>query len=569
MEKIKKPNIFARFFAKINKFFVIVRPLVLMQLKDKVDFSFLKSKKKTLFKTIYSLIFFIALTAIIYLVFYLVVNLGLFSFLKILNFRAFLILMTVLISLSFISCLINITKTLYFSKDNPVLLTMPVTTNELFTSKLLVVFIYELIKNMIYILPFMIAYGLVMKLAFAYYLWIILMVVFLTMFLVVVCGLFSIPAMAISIVLKKHKFIEIILIVSIVGALVFGLIKLIGAIPANIDLVRDWGKIYWSVQDFLKDFATTFFMFNFLIEFMTGMKFNSFTFNITGSSNLITFLIMFGVIIVGLILSYFLIKMLFLKMASSPFEYKKVIIKKEYKNHKLSPMWSCIKEETKKLFRNSASLYSVFSLAIICPIAVFLQNQIVAAMDTRILGNYMLITFNILIILLIQLSGNINMASVYSKEGNSAYLNKVNPVKYEVILTAKLVPQAIISIISIILSVIVLSFYAHINIINIIILSLSLILIYIAHLFWSAELDVMNPQNQQYQTTGSHQKNPNEMKSTIILFVVSILFSFFTFFLIKENINVVFVKLLFIALLFAFVRIYLFYTKVSLYYKEK
>ncbi len=569
MEKTKKTNIFAKFFNKINKFFKSLRPLVLMQLKDKVDFSFLKSKKKTLFKTIYSLIFFCALTAIIYLIFSLIVNLGLFSFLKILNFRAFLVIMTVLVLLSFASCLTNITKTLYFSKDNPVLLTMPVTTNELFTSKLLVVFIYELIKNTTYILPFLIAYGLVMKLSFAYFLWIILMLVFLTMFLVVVCGLFSIPAMAISIVLKKHKVIEWIFLALVVGFAVFGLIKLIGLIPANIDLVRDWGTIYWSVQDFLKNFAIIFFAFNSLTEFMTGMKFNTFSFNIAEQSNLFTFLIMLAIIVLGLVISYFLIKKLFLKMASSPFEYKKVIIKKEYTNKKTSPLLSCVKEETKKLFRNSGGLYSVLAVAIICPLAVFLQNQIVRAMDTRILGNYMLISFNILIILLIQLSSNINMASVYSKEGNSAYLNKVNPVKYAVPLTSKLIPQAVLCVVSIVASTIVISLYAHISVLNTILLALSLILVYIAHLFWSAELDIMNPQNQQYQTTGAHQKNPNELKSTIILFVTCLLFAFFTFFLIKENVNVVFVKLLFISLLYAFIRIYLFYTRVSLYYKEK
>ena len=55
----KKPNIFKRFFMMLGYKFKILRPLVLMQFKDKIDFSFLKSKKKTLFKIIFSALMFV------------------------------------------------------------------------------------------------------------------------------------------------------------------------------------------------------------------------------------------------------------------------------------------------------------------------------------------------------------------------------------------------------------------------------------------------------------------------------------------------------------------------------
>ena len=181
------------FFAKLGKFiaryFAMINPLFMMQYKNKVDFSFLRSKKQTIFKVVYSLLQFILLTAIIYLVFMLVVSLGLFSFIKTLNFRVFLVVMTVLIAITFISCLINVTQTLYFSKDNQVLLTMPVTANQLFNSKLIVILIYELIKNITYLWPFMLAYGLIMGLGVGYYLWSLLAVVIPTLVLIAICSL--------------------------------------------------------------------------------------------------------------------------------------------------------------------------------------------------------------------------------------------------------------------------------------------------------------------------------------------------------------------------------------------
>lgn len=82
-------------------------------------------------------------------------------------------------------------------------------------------------------------------------------------------------------------------------------------------------------------------------------------------------------------------------------------------------------------------------------------------------------------------------------------------------------------------------------------------------------MDIMNPQNRLYQTTGKDQKNPNETKSTIFAFLTSAIFAFVSFFLMKEDIRVVFVKLLLISFAFCALRVYLFYTKVNLYYKEK
>ena len=546
-----------------------LKPLVMLQLKDKVDFSFLKSKKKTLFKAIYSLLFFGGLTALIYLMFSLVMKFGIFSFLQTINFRAYLVLMTILFLLSFLSCLVNVTKTLYFSKDNQVLMTMPASDGKIFASKLIVCYIYELLKNVNYIFPFFIAYGLIMKLSILYFLWSIVALLIVTTLGVVISGLLSIPAMWITTLLKKHKTLEFIVIALFIGAVTVGVIFVIGLIPEDIDLVRDWGKIYWSIQDFLKSFAGVFVVFDYFLQFLTGMVYNSTSFRLFNTTNLITFGVIVGIIGVCVGLITLLSKPLFLKMVSTPFEYKKDENKKPRKNKKRNSFTSSVIQQAKRELRTPEIIYSILVVAILTPIAIFLQNKIIAAMDTKILGNYMGIAFNILIILLMMLSSNAMLASSYSSEGNSAYLNKIVPVAFGIPLTSKLVTNACICIISIIASTIMIDVFAHIGVMATILLTLSLILVYIAHIYWSAELDLMNPQNRLYQTTGKEEKNPNETKSTLIAFLASAIFAFISFFLMKENINVVFVKLLLISIVFCVLRIYFFYTRIKLYYKEK
>ena len=558
-----------KLFIALKMFFKNLKTLTAMQFKDQIDFGFLKSKKKTIAKIVYSVLFFIIITFVIQLILNLVVKFGLFSFLQTLNFRVYLVLMTILFLLSFISCLVRVTNTLYFSKDNTVLITMPVKNSMIFTSKLIVSFIYELLKNITYILPFFFAYGMVMSLPATFYLWAIFSLVFFTLLSVVLSGLLSIPAMMIAIVLKRHKVLEYIIVSSVIVLAVYALVTVIGAIPENIDLVRDWGKIYWKLQDFLKMFAEKFIIFDYLLQLFTGMMYNGTTFNPFTTTNIETLLICFGVMVISLALIYLLSKPLFLKMISSPFEYKKSHKIRNKKNFKLPAFISSIIQQSKRIFRTPNLIYSVLAVATITPIAVFFQNKIIGAMDTRLFGNYMGITFNILIILLLTLSSNTAIASIYSREGNSAYLNKVNPVKYYIPLSAKVVFNASLNVISIIISCIIINAFASIGVMNTIILTAALIFMYISHLFWSAELDIMNPQNQHYQTTGSHNKNPNELKSTIIAFFATFIFAFATFTFIQEEFSSVFPKLLLISTIFFIFRTYLYFTRIKLYYKEK
>ena len=560
---------FSKLWNKIKSYFGSLIPLVMMQLKDKIDMSFLKNKKSTFFKYVWAIVRFALVTVLIYLMFSLIVGFGIFSFLQTLNFRAYLVIMTLIIILSFFACLVKTTSTLYFSKDNPVLITMPVKNSTLFTSKLIVCYIYELIKNFNYIGPFLIAYGIVMGLEFTYYLWIVAVLFIFTLLMVSMCGLLSIPTMYIYILFKKYRALELVVLTIAVATAVFGIVSVISLIPEDIDLVRDWGKIYWAIQDFLKLFATIAVPFLYLLQFMTGMIYGSYVFNLVTHANTMTFLVIAGIVVVCLAFIYLLSKPLFLKMISSPFEYRKNESIRKKKNKKRGAFRSSAVQQSKRIVRSSNLIYSILAVAIITPIAVFLQNKVIAAMDTKILGNYMGVTFNVLIILLMTLSSNTTIASIYSREGNSAYLNKVNPVSYAVPLSGKLVLNAALNCASIVVSTLIITLFADIGVSGTIMLALSLVFIYLAHLFWSAEMDIMNPQNQQYQTTGDSQKNPNETMSTIYAFLISALFAFICFFLMQDDIRVVFIKLLFIASIFFVIRTWLYFTKVKLYYKEK
>lgn len=553
----------------MNSYFKGLKTLVLMQLKDKLDFSFLKSRKTVLFKSVYKVLLFALITFAIKILFDYIVGLGLFSFVKELNFRAFLVLMTVLFTLSFISCLFKVTNTLYFAKDNAFLVTMPTNSHTLFVSKLAVCLIYEFIKNVNYILPFLIAYGLNMGLPILYYIWTIFTVALFTLSSIALSGCLSIPLMYVIIFVKKSRTLEVFALMAVMSLLTIGLVETIAIIPENINLIRDWGKIYWSIQDFLKAFAEKTFIFDVFLQMITGMQYGVTSFNPFRITPLLTLCAVILLVGISGVIIFFVSKPLFLKMMSSPFEYKKNELIIPRKNRKRGVFISAVWQNTIQTFRSPAILYTVLAVGLMTPVSIFLQNKIIAAMDTAIFGNHLAVVFNVLIVLLMTLSSNVNMASVFSREGASAYVDKVNPAPYSAVLSSKLMLGGVVNVLSIIASVVIINAFANLGTASTIMLSIGICGVYVAHLFWSAEMDIMNPQNLQYQTTGSEQKNPNETKSIIAGFIASVVFALITFFLMLENINVAFIKTALVALLFLALRVYLFFIRVKLYYKEK
>lgn len=79
-------------------------------------------------------------------------------------------------------------------------------------------------------------------------------------------------------------------------------------------------------------------------------------------------------------------------------------------------------------------------------------------------------------------------------------------------------------------------------------------------------MDIMNPQFEQYQTTGQNINNPNENKSILIAFIIAILVCGISLFLLNENANTVYWKIFFISFIFVAYRVYMFFTKIKLYY---
>ena len=684
MNKVQKEHhhIFANFKESFKNFLT----LVIMQLKEQFSFSFKADKKGAITKLILFGVLFVAVTATIAVVIYLLGYLRILGngVLPVTIFNVFLYLVLIL---SIFSCLHRMTKSLFFSEDNQVLLTYPVNSGIIFLSKITVFFIIELVKNFMMIVPLCLAYAIINGLPFYFYFWLIFVFFIISLVSVAIGAVFSIPYMYILSFFKKSQYIPgLLAMITLITLSVFLFIGL-SKMPTDLKILTNWSTVYYpNVEGFTRSvelYSGPLFYFAVLIFGYMGYSVNADprSLNVIAPHTGYIVLILFGIIVIGFLLGYFLAKPLFFKMATKPFEYKKVPISHSYKidlskdnihevafrpmltypiskkdkegivnklsrllrkinheeklfirqkispnrilkflnkyasnlkfeqvdkkeivdfgflihirngvpflvlvkgikgkiassydpnylgakNHKLHYLPAIFLKEILLDLRTPGRFLSNFMLFIITPLAIALLNAIFAAINTSFQGESFTIMFNVLIIMLIALASNVSVASIYSREGKASYMLKAMPIDYMGALTSKLVIRGVIVVSSLLVTSLIYSRYSNIYYLRPDLLFFSFAFVYLGHLFWSAELDFMNPQDRLYAEVGSNVNNPNETISSVLTFIISFAFMGITFFLVSREIRTAFYQILIISFIFFAVRVLLFVLKIRGY----
>ncbi len=217
--------------------------------------------------------------------------------------------------------------------------------------------------------------------------------------------------------------------------------------------------------------------------------------------------------------------------------------------------------------RTPGVFISNYVMVVLPPIALLLLNTIFNACGLKQpLGYFLAIMFDVILVLLMMLTTNISMASIYSREGKTSYMLKAMPVDFIKTLGTKLIVRVVLMTISIIITSIVFGltnkqWYAYP-----VCFGLTLFFAYAGHLLWSAELDYMNPQDKLYAETGTGNiSNPNETISSIVGMLIAAILGGLTYFFLDDGNGTAMVKIMLIALVFFVCRVLLFIMKVKAY----
>jgi hypothetical protein len=565
MTNVKKKG--GGFATSFSESYRALSTLVRMQLKEKMDMSYLRSKRAFIFKLAWLFIEFAAITAVVAVILYFVKLLNLFSLVHDVPVSVISIAFAIMLLLSLVTDTVGLMKSLYFSKDNTVLLTFPATPSLVFFSKLVVYYIYELRKSFMFTIPMFIAYGIIKGYSLIYYPWLILMFLLISTVPVLIAALLSIPSMFIYVFLNRVKILQYILYTAAAVIGILALWNLIGLIPDNINFIETWGDTYWEIQAFLRDYTESFALIYGFTELIVG-KTVGLTSVVFHSETLINLLSIIGLAIILLVLCFVCSKPLFYRMASTPFEFKKKNAIKEKKNAQHSPFISAIKKEFTIGVRSNSFIKLGAVLIVAMPMAIFLLNKIYGAMNTRHLGTQMTVCFSVMIMLLILMTTNIDIASVYSRDGSSSYLNKVQPASYTTLLISKLVFPMIIALAGTVFAVNIFSIEAAIKPLDTVMIGITVYAVYLAHLFSSAESDIMNPQYEQYATFNEQANNPNESRSGVSAIIFAVIVFVIALFLTSRSDAAAWIKVAGIAVAFAAFKVFTYVSKIKAFYKE-
>lgn len=337
---------------------------------------------------------------------------------------AIILLLTQIISLMF--AIGSIIGTLYLNKDNEMLICFPVSSNQLFLSKILLIYLKELAINSLLTIPIFVGLGIIGELGVCYFITLPLLLLLLPILPIALASFLSIIIMIIFKYLKKHTILSIIVILSLVLGCLICYVMLVGNIMENFNIATEQIKTVKKINRIVLSAGK-----HIAVFYQLGMAMLDFS-----KWYYLLVLILLCVVLFGV--TILINKPFYFKTAMSSFENTSKPIKGVKVFKKSSPFISLIKKEICCIFRSPSELFEYFLFTLLMPFIVFTYDKLLMSISVTKAGVNMIAGSHVMVVAIIAMLSNIISASAISKEGNTFYISKVVPVSYYTQIFAKL-----------------------------------------------------------------------------------------------------------------------------------
>lgn len=527
--------------------------LLRLQIDNKYDF-FKKTKKKS-FKSFggYAVIFILLYIIVFYLARMMI------NYLTIQINREFLsIMFSVTQAILLVFGMSSVLKNLYMSKDNELLIVFPVTFNQLYLSKILILYISELIFNLVYVTPILLAIGTIGlnagTLGIEYFLGVFIMLPILPILPLAVAVIISIPSMYIIKFFRKHQLIASVFILVIVACVFVVYMKIVPTITGAFNIADKQLETGFKVNYAIKRIGAKIPMYFWLVPAFQMFS-KIYTLFILLAASLALFLVCTIVI--------------------RPF-YKNIVlinnestqIKGRKKNFKTRTQFGeLLITQFRLLFRSSNYIFEYLLFPILMPIITVIYDQMLFSIVVNQMGKALIVASHVLVIAIIAFITNAISSTAISRDGGMTYFIKSSPVTYYKQTLVKIVFNAIITFAAILLTI-VMCLILKIASTDVIILSgLVVFIMSIGHICQSYDWDLRNPILKWYDSNEITTLSKNTTKS-IVLGLAIALMMFGVLALLYHNLTLGFFILLGIAIVYSICRIYLLYYRINHYYNK-
>ena len=387
------------------------------------------------------------------------------------------LLVTQLLSLAF--AVGNVINTLYLCKDNEMLICLPVTPNQLFISKLLMIYIKEIAANAMITLPIFITLGSFSSPGICFYLSLPILTLLLPILPIVVAAFVSLPIMSVIKFLKRHTLLSIIVIFGLVCTCLWGYLSIIGNIASEFNIAEKQLETVLEINAFISAIGSKiplyFQLGSAMLDFDMWLFFPAF----------IVLCIIVSVVAV-LFTRYF-----FFKIAMSSLENTLKIKSRVKRFRKRSRFVSLFQKEFFCVFRSSAEIFEYFLFTILMPFIVFSYDRLLMTITVSQVGVNMIAGAHVMVVAILAMLSNISSASAVSRDGGNFHTSKTIPVDFFTQMFVKFSFNAVFTVGAIILTAVISIFIYPAW--QIILGSVAVAMAAVGHIAYCISCDIKNP----------------------------------------------------------------------------
>jgi len=454
--------------------------------------------------------------------------------------------------ISFLFAIVSIINNLYLSKDNELLLVLPVSFNQLFVSKIILLYLNDLIFGLKFYLPIFITLGIMGNLSITYYFMVLPLIFLLPIFPLSVGALISIPIMFVVKYLRKHTVISITIILVTVALVFVVYMNIVTKISGAFNVAEKQVETSIKVNQYIYNLGKSIPLYNFVSLSLFNIKY-SFIEVIFGLTSLVIML-----------LCFFIIKPYYYRVATLSLEQVNNVKSKYIKFKKRSVFTELLVNEFRVVFRSSGYVFGYFLFPLFMPLIVFTYDKLLISIAVNQAGKSMILGSHMLILCLISLMSNIISSIAISKEGNTFYIAKTTPVSFYTQIKAKLVFNLIITISAIFITTLLSLILTDLNRIFILCSGVISSILSIGHISHSLDYDLMVPTLDWYDNSEISTLSKNTTKSIIMALVLSVFICLI--FVFVNNIIIAVILSLIISTIYTLLRLHLLYIKTEYYY---
>lgn len=477
------------------------------QLDNKYNLFKSRDKKEFFISLFKSICLILAITLVLYLIMKKIFNL---LFIKV-DQNAISIVLLVTQGISFAFAIANTISTLYLSKDNELLMVLPVTFNQLFVSKIMVLYVSELIFNTLYMLPVFLCLGWLGKLSGVYFASLIFIIPLLPLLPIALASIISIPIMFVLKFFKRHTVLSIITILVVVATVFVAYMSFVTKLSSVINIAEKQVSTGLKINNWLVSIGPKIWIYYQIALSMLSFKYFYFPLAFLMGSLLLV------------VLCFALIKPFYYKVSTINMETTSVIRSKHRPFKYRSVFAELLVNEIRMVFRSPGYIFQFFLFPLFMPLIVFTYDKLLINIAVNQAGQNMIFGSHMLILGIIALMSNTISSIAISKEGGTFYIAKTTPINYKVQAMAKLTFNAIFTVGAILVTTIIALIFTNLNVWVTLLSSLTVTILALGHICHSFDLDLQHPVLDWYDNSEISTIGKNTTKSMIYALALPVL----------------------------------------------